>query len=76
MWHTLNTGEVTSIVGDQVVVKSASLPPAIGTAVYGEKGRVGTVSDIIGPLSKPYFVVKPAAGAKIKEGDVLRGGPR
>jgi len=68
----LNTGEVTSIVGDQVVVKSAPKPPAIGAMVYSEKCKVGVVADIIGSVESPYFVVKPDQNAKIKLSDRLR----
>jgi rRNA processing protein Gar1 len=69
---TLNTGEVISIVGDQVVVKAASNPPAMGTVVYSEKGKLGIVADIIGPVDKPYFVVKPQGNAKVSVGDRVK----
>ncbi len=68
----MNTGEVTSIVGNQVVVKASGQPPQIGTPVFSGKGRVGVVADIIGPLEKPYFVVKPSPDAKLKVGDGIR----
>jgi rRNA processing protein Gar1 len=68
----LNTGEVTSIVGDQVVVKSSSPPPAIGAAVFGDKGRVGVVADVIGPVERPYYVVKADPKITLKIADRLR----
>ena len=37
-----------------------SLPP-IGLDIYDEKARVvGRISDIIGPVFKPYFKIKPS----------------
>ena len=69
---TLIAGEVTSIVGDQVVVKSASEPPSIGNIVYGEKGKAGTVADVIGAVGNSFFIVKPNPKVKINVGDKLR----
>jgi rRNA processing protein Gar1 len=70
---TLIAGEVDSIVGDQVVVKSTAQPPAIGSVVYSEKGtKVGVVADIIGPVEKPYFIVKANANVEIPVGERLR----
>ncbi|MFH1055730.1 MAG: H/ACA ribonucleoprotein complex subunit GAR1/NAF1 [Candidatus Altiarchaeota archaeon] len=74
MCFNLDTGEVTSIVGDQVVVKSATQPPKIGTTVYTLKGKVGSVSDIIGSVDKPYFIVKLNQNSKVNVGDKLMGG--
>ena len=72
MCVNLNTGEVNSIVGDQVVVKTTTKPPGIGAAVYNEKGKVGVVSDIIGAVDKPYFVVKPHGNVKVNVGDRIQ----
>lgn len=69
---TLNTGEVDSIVGEQVVVRSTSEPPSIGAVVFNERSKVGLVADIIGPVSKPYFIVKLNPNAKVKPGDKIR----
>ena len=69
----MNYGEVSSIVGDQVVVKASEKPPAIGSAVFNEKGgKIGVVADIIGPVEKPYYVVKPNQNCKVKPGDRIR----
>jgi rRNA processing protein Gar1 len=68
----LESGEVTSIVGDQVVVRADSKPPQIGQAVYSEKAKVGIVSDVIGAVDKPFFVVRPSPNAKISVSDRLR----
>ena len=54
-----------------MVVKATSKPPEIGSAVYSEKCKVGVVSDIIGSVDKPYFIVKPNPNAKIKVSDRL-----
>ncbi|MFH0861792.1 MAG: H/ACA RNA-protein complex protein Gar1 [Candidatus Altiarchaeota archaeon] len=73
MSSTLDTGEVISIVGDQVVVRSAPKPPGIGSTVYNERGgAAGTVSDIIGPVEKPYIVVKAKPNVTLKPGDSIR----
>jgi rRNA processing protein Gar1 len=69
MCATLNTGEVTSIVGDQVVVKSTAKQFGIGTVVYNDRGKIGVVSDIIGAVDNPYFVVKPQGNVKATVGD-------
>jgi rRNA processing protein Gar1 len=70
----LDAGEVVSIVGDQVVVKATSKAPAMGSAVFNERGgKVGSVQDIIGPVEKPYFIIKPLnAAVKLKAGDRVR----
>jgi rRNA processing protein Gar1 len=68
----LESGEVTSIVGDQVVVRADSKPPQIGAAVYSEKAKVGVVSDVIGAVDKPYFIVRPSPNAKVNVADKLR----
>ena len=62
----MDTGEVTSIVGDQVVVKCVGKPPLIGSPVHTRKGRIGIVSDVIGAVSEPYFTVKLLPKAKIQ----------
>jgi len=52
--------------------KAESLPP-LNTPVYREGARrVGTLLDIIGPVTQPYAVVKPdRAGIEVKEGEEL-----
>ena len=43
------------------LVVKAEVTPKIGEKVVNEKLKhVGTVSDIFGPVSKPYATVKPA----------------
>jgi rRNA processing protein Gar1 len=70
----LNTGDITSIVGDQVVVKCDAEPPVIGAQVMGGRGRIGVVADVIGPVGKPYYVIKLDPNAKVKVGDRVRSG--
>lgn len=70
----MNTGEVNSIVGNQAVVKPTGKTPGIGATVYGENGKVGVVSDIIGAVDRPYAVVKVERNARIKTGDHIRLG--
>jgi rRNA processing protein Gar1 len=70
----LSTGQVCSIVGNQVVIKPTADTPEIGSTVYDGKAAVGVVSDIIGAVDKPYAVVKPNDKAALKVGDVIRLG--
>jgi rRNA processing protein Gar1 len=67
----LNTGKVSSVVGDQVVVESASEPPRIGAKAYLGRDKVGVVADVIGRVDRPYFIVKPDAKSKLKAGDEI-----
>jgi RNA-binding protein len=55
-------GRVQSLTPSQnIVVKAADNPPKIGTSVVDENLKVvGKVFDVIGPVSSPYVVVKPA----------------
>jgi rRNA processing protein Gar1 len=70
---TLDTGEVISIVGDQVVVKATAKPPAIGSVVFNERGgKVGCVADIIGPVENPFFIIKPNPNVTLKPKDRIR----
>ena len=68
----MDSGEVTSIVGDQVVVKVTGKLPAMGTAIFTSRTKIGVVADIIGSVEKPYFVVKTSPNAKVAIGDRLR----
>jgi RNA-binding protein len=61
-------GKVLNVTPSQNVVIKISNPPKIGAAVVDEKLKtVGKVFDIIGPVSSPYAIVKPA----IKEPETL-----
>ena len=61
-------GKVLHVTPSQNVVIKVSNPPKIGAAVVDEKLKtVGKVFDVIGPVSSPYAVVKPA----IKEPETL-----
>jgi RNA-binding protein len=52
----------------QNIVVKADKTPKIGSAVVNEKIKVvGKVFDVIGPVSSPYAIVKPA----IKEPEQL-----
>jgi RNA-binding protein len=54
-------GRVLSVTPSQNIVVKTETPPKIGTAVVDESLTVvGKVFDIIGPVSSPYVVVKPA----------------
>ncbi|MEM0217244.1 MAG: Gar1/Naf1 family protein [Candidatus Nezhaarchaeales archaeon] len=46
---------------NKFVVKSSSkITPKIGDLVYDDKGRiVGSIYDVIGPVSSPYILIKP-----------------
>ncbi len=50
------------------VIIKINKPPKIGSSVVDEKLRIiGKIFDIIGPISSPYAIVKPA----IKEPETL-----
>ncbi|MDH7564840.1 MAG: Gar1/Naf1 family protein [Candidatus Bathyarchaeota archaeon] len=53
-----------------IIVKVADNSPKIGTSVVDENLKVvGKVFDLIGPVSSPYVVIKPA----VKEPEKLAG---
>lgn len=61
-------GRVLNVTPSQNVVVKTDKTPSIGSAVVDENLKVvGKVFDIIGPVSSPYAVVKPA----IKEPEKL-----
>jgi len=61
-------GKVLHMTPSQNVVVKVGNPPKIGAAVVDEKLKtVGKVFDVIGPVSSPYAIVKPA----IKEPETL-----
>jgi len=61
-------GKVLHVTPSQNIVVKADKTPKIGSAVVNEKLKiVGKVFDVIGPVSSPYAVVKPA----IKEPEKL-----
>ena len=54
-------GKVLHVTPSQNVVVKADKTPKIGSAVVDENLKVvGKVFDVIGPVSSPYAVVKPA----------------
>ena len=54
-------GRVLSVTPSQNVVVKTDTTPQIGLAVVDENLKVvGKIFDIIGPVSSPYAVVKPA----------------
>ena len=54
-------GRVLNVTPSQNVVVKTDKPPKIGLAVVDENLKVvGKIFDIIGPVSSPYAVVKPA----------------
>ena len=54
-------GKVLHVTPSQSVVVKADKTPKIGSAVVDENLKVvGKVFDVIGPVSSPYAVVKPA----------------
>jgi RNA-binding protein len=54
-------GKVLHMTPSQNVVIKAEKTPKIGSAVVDENLKpVGKVFDVIGPVSSPYAVVKPA----------------
>jgi RNA-binding protein len=54
-------GKVLHVTPSQNMIIKADKTPKIGAAVVDEKLKtVGKVFDVIGPVSSPYAVVKPA----------------
>ena len=54
-------GKALHVTPSQNVVVKADKTPRIGSAVVDENLKVvGKVFDVIGPVSSPYAVVKPA----------------
>ena len=61
-------GRVLNVTPSQNIVVKTDKTPQIGSAVVDENLKVvGKIFDIIGPVSSPYAVVKPA----IKEPEKL-----
>jgi RNA-binding protein len=61
-------GKVLHVTPSQNIVVKADKTPKIGSEVVNENLKiVGKVFDVIGPVSSPYAVVKPA----IKEPEKL-----
>ena len=51
-------------------------PPKLGWKLYAEDRRlVGTVVDVIGPVDKPFAVVRPLEGVTLTEGEPLYSMP-
>ena len=52
-------GKVLHPVGRDQVLVAASGPAGLGARVLGSDGReVGNVADVIGPVARPYLVVR------------------
>ena len=61
-------GKVLHVTPSQNIVVRTEKTPKIGSAVINEKLKiVGKIFDVIGPVSLPYAIVKPA----IKEPEKL-----
>jgi RNA-binding protein len=61
-------GKVLNVTPSQNIVVKIDKTPKIGSAVVDEKLKVvGKIFDVIGPVSSPYVIVKPA----IKEPEKL-----
>ena len=45
------------------LVARSSLAPRMGQAILDSSDRrIGNVADVFGPVSQPYFIVRPASG--------------
>jgi RNA-binding protein len=65
-------GRVLNVTPSQNIVVKTDKAPQIGSTVVDENLKVvGKIFDIIGPVSSPYAVVKPA----IKEPEKLTNKP-
>jgi len=53
-------GKVLNVTPSQNIVVKADNTPKIGLSVVNENLKiVGTVFDVVGPVSSPYAIVKP-----------------
>lgn len=70
-------GEVSSIVEDLVVVESSPGLPALDleSVLFLEKGAkvLGHVFDVIGPVTRPYYVIRFNSEQHVKERGVTTG---
>jgi len=67
-------GRVDKVVRTGLILVriEGSKPPRIGWKLYTEDKRpAGIVVDIIGPVDKPFAVVKPLEGITMVEGEEL-----
>jgi len=47
---------------NMLIVRGTRKVPKIGDPVYDDKSRtIGTIYDIIGPVTSPYIVIKPSS---------------
>jgi len=54
-------GKVLHVTPSQNIIVKTDKTPKIGSAVINEKMKVvGKIFDVIGPLSSPYVIVRPA----------------
>lgn len=69
----MTTGTVLRVSRRGIVVR-ASQAPKLGQDVFdGRRKRVGTITEIFGPVASPYVVVKPASGLSGREAEGLIG---
>lgn len=64
--HTLRLGYVLGLTPKHIIVRpknwsrDTKIPP-LGLEIYDEKANsIGRITDIIGPVFKPYFKIKPS----------------
>lgn len=65
----MENGQITSIVGDQAVLKPIGKLAEIGSRVFVKEGVLGRVVDIIGPVDDPCLVVKLSGKKEVSVGD-------
>lgn len=68
-------GTALHVVQNKLIVRrDGADPPKIGSVVVDRKStKIGKVSDIFGPLERPYVIVRPARGvnATVHVGSML-----
>jgi rRNA processing protein Gar1 len=58
--------------GGNLIIRGGEMPSLYST-VGTKDAKIGKVTDVIGPVSKPYIVVKPSKKLSEKEFSSLKG---
>ncbi len=61
-------GKVSHISSHKMLILRSDFAPSIGDAVVTKSlTKIGKVSDVFGPVSKPYVAIKPKEGLNLTE---------
>ena len=79
--HSQIIGEFVHKVGTEALfrVTDSQTYPIVDSRIYNEKGeQIGVVSEVLGPITEPFFVFKPLQGVTVsnfKTGSKVRAEP-